>query len=270
MPSSSHLIQPAGGRRRTAGRGALLLAALFALAGCGFLPRPTTVPMGTQLERSACPTPAQTLVVFLPGAGSLPGEFVREGFLREMQSRRIAADMLIADAHRGYYSQRTVLERIDADAIGPARAQGYRSIWLVGISLGGLGALLHEEALPGRVAGLVALAPYLGEERFIDGVAAAGGLANWRAPSQPAAEGAFESRLWRWLQGYAASTGAASARPPLYLGYGLQDRFKDSNALLGAVLPPAQVFTTQGGHDWPAWRALWTGMLAVLPLPHCR
>jgi pimeloyl-ACP methyl ester carboxylesterase len=245
----------------------LVLLLLF-VAGCGFLPRPTTVPMATRQERSVCPQPASTLLVFLPGAGSLPDEFVREGFLREVQSRRIAADMLIADAHRGYYSQRSVLVRLDADVIAPARQQGYRAIWLVGISLGGLGAMLYEEALPGRVTGLVALAPYLGDERFIETVSAAGGIAGWRAPPEAPTDGVFETRLWRWLQGYAAP--AAAARPPIYLGYGASDRFAASNALLGAVLPPAQVFTTRGGHDWNAWRPLWRDVLQVLPLPHCR
>jgi len=254
---------------RALSRAALLLAALLPLAGCGFLPRPTTVPMPTQLEPSACAGPVQTLVVFLPGAGSLPVEFVREGFLREMQERRIAADMLIADAHRGYYNQRSVLERLEADVIAPARSRGYRSIWLVGISLGGLGALLHEENMPGRVQGLVVIAPYLGEQGFIDGVKDGGGLAAWRAPSGASPEGAFEARLWRWLQGY-ATPATAQARPPLYLGYGTADRFAATNALLGAVLPPGQVFTTAGGHDWNAWRPLWREMLGVIPLPHCR
>lgn len=254
--------------RRACHTGTVMLS-LLSLAGCGFLPRPATVPMATQLERSACAQPARTLLVFLPGAGSLPDEFVREGFLREVQLRRIAADMVIADAHRGYYSQRSVLERLDADVIAPARQQGYRAIWLVGISLGGLGSLLYEEALPGRIAGVVALAPYLGEERFIETVTAAGGIATWRAPAEAPTDGVFEPRLWRWLQGYGAAAGSPATRPPLYLGYGASDRFAASNAMLGAVLPPAQVFITPGGHDWNAWRPLWRDILQVLPLPRC-
>jgi len=254
-------------RLRTAA-GALLVGLL--LSGCGFLPRPTIVPMAMQTERSACGGPVRTLLVFLPGAGSFPEEFVQEGFVQEVRRRGIAADMLLVDAHRGYYNERSILERLERDVIAPARSQGIDAIWLVGISLGGLGALLHEQASPGQVKGLVVLAPYLGEESVIREVAQAGGLAAWKRAAPGAADAAFDVRLWRWLQGYgAAAGGTAQQRPPLYLGYGLGDRFATPNALLGAVLPPAQVFTTQGGHDWPAWRTLWGRMLEVLPLPKC-
>ena len=240
------------------------------LSGCGFLPRPTHVPIPMQQERSSCGGPVRTLLVFLPGAGSFPQEFVREGFVDQVRRRRIAADMLLVDAHRGYYNERSIVERLDADVIAPARRQGYDAVWLVGISLGGLGALIHEERSPGQVAGLVVLAPYLGEESFLRGIAAAGGLTAWRAPAHEPPAGAFEVPLWRWLQGYAPGAGgAAAARPPLYLGYGTADRFAGANALLGAALPAAQVFTTDGGHDWPAWRNLWSRLLDVLPLPRC-
>ena len=33
------------------------------------------------------------------------------------------------------------------------------------------------------------------------------------------------------------------------------------------ALPPEQVFTIEGGHDWPQWRQLWRNVLDVLPLP---
>jgi len=255
---------------RYAASAALVLAALL-LSGCGFLPRPTVTPMATQVERSACSGPARTLLVFLPGAGSFPQEFSQEGFVQAVRDRRIAADMLLVDAHRGYYNERSILERLQADVIVPARSQGYQSLWLVGISLGGFGALIHEEAFPGQVQGLVVLAPYLGEASVIAEVAAVGGLGAWKPASGSAATAGFDGRLWRWLQGYSTAAGTdAAARPPLYLGYGQGDRFAVPNGLLGAVLPPAQVFTTEGGHDWPAWRRLWHRMLDVLPLPHCR
>jgi hypothetical protein len=55
--------------------------------------------------------------------------------------------------------------------------------------------------------------------------------------------------------------------PPLYLGFGLADRFAANHRLLADALPAGRVFTTEGGHDWPQWSQLWRKMLDVLPLP---
>jgi hypothetical protein len=59
----------------------------------------------------------------------------------------------------------------------------------------------------------------------------------------------------------------AAQLPPLYLGFGLSDRFASNHQLLAEALPPGHVFTTEGGHDWPQWSQLWRKMLDVLPLP---
>jgi pimeloyl-ACP methyl ester carboxylesterase len=242
-----------------------LCAGLLLLAGCSFL-RPATVPLATDRDLASCSANTDTLLVFLPGAYSPVDEFVREGFVQEVRQRRIAADIVMADAHMAYYNQRTVTTRLEADVLAPARAAGYRSIWLVGISVGGFGALIHEEQLPGNVAGIVALAPYLGQSGLTREIAAAGGLAAWRAPAGPLPEDQMETRVWRWLQSQAKAPFAA---PALYLGYGTDDRFADSHRVLAAALPPQRVFTTPGGHDWAPWRRLWQQALAVLPLPRC-
>ena len=233
------------------------------LAGCAFF-RVPKAPMETQWDRAACKPQAQTLIVFLPGAFSTIDEFVREGFVQEVRQRRVAADVVMADAHMGYYNQRTVVDRLEADVLAPARSAGYRDIWLVGISVGGFGALIHEEMLPGQVRGIVLLAPYLGERQMTRQIQDAGGLRSWKAPEGALPLEEMETRLWRWLQ-----ANAAPGRPPLYLGYGTDDRFAPSHRLLAAALPAGRVFTTPGGHDWPAWRKLWQEMLGVLPLPTC-
>ncbi|VTU17030.1 Alpha/beta hydrolase family protein [Variovorax sp. SRS16] len=248
-----------------------LLAATGALSlllgGCG-LWRPAKVPMDSTLSKSSCTASAETLLVMLPGAYSRPDEFVREGFLAALDERRLAVDVLRVDAHLGYYNNGSIFERLQADVFAPARAQGYRSIWILGISVGGLGALGYAEMHPGEIAGIVALAPYLGERLTSTEIANAGGLARWRAPAGPLSNDKGEQRLWRWLQRY--GTGASSPDlPPLYLGHGQSDRFAFSHQLLAAVLPPERVFTTEGGHDWPQWRRLWHRMLPTLPLPAC-
>ena len=71
------------------------------------------------------------------------------------------------------------MNRLREDVIGPARSGGYSTIWLVGISLGGLGAGLYTGHYPGDVASLVLLAPFLGEAPIIEEIAAAGGVRTW-------------------------------------------------------------------------------------------
>jgi len=247
-------------------------AALLAVA-CGGV-RKAAVPMATSLEKSSCARgEVDTLLVMLPGAYSAPGEFEREGFVRAVRENRIAADVMLVDAHLGYFNDKSILDRLSADVVAPARGQGYRHIWIVGISLGGFGGMLYAQTHPGELAGLVTLAPYLGERSLGTDIANAGGLARWNGPLvDPAASPPRtpnETQLWQWLRGYAGFTNTTGARPPLYLGYGVDDRFAFSNRLLANVLPPERVFTTEGGHDWPEWNHLWRRMLPTLPLPGC-
>jgi hypothetical protein len=248
------------------------LLAVCAVLGTGCASRQPTVPLATLSDPSACPARTDTLLVMLPGAYSTLDEFTREGFIDAVRERGIAADVLRADAHLGYYDDRgSVVRRLHEDVVVPARARGYRSIWIVGISVGGLGGMLYARERPGELAGLVVLAPYLGERAIATEIDNAGGLARWQAPTGPLDPTQREMRdpaLWRWLQGYTVRP-AVPALPPLYLGYGTGDRFAFSHRLLAAALPGDHVATTDGGHDWPEWRRLWRGLLATLPLPRC-
>src|SRR5712672_3477612 len=56
------------------------------------------------------------------------------------------ADIVVADLHFGYYLRQTAIERLREDVILPARTRGYQCISLVGISLGGFGALYYAES----------------------------------------------------------------------------------------------------------------------------
>jgi S-formylglutathione hydrolase FrmB len=209
---------------------------------------------------------SNTLLVFLPGAFLKPDEFEREGFISAVRERGLAADALLVDADVSYYYDQTLSERLHADVIEPQRALGYRSIWLVGISIGGFGALIHQLAKPGSVDGVVALAPYLGRRLLAAEILKAGGLRTWRAPTGPQPDEEVDRQLWPWLQQYMQPQPPKNL-PQLYLGFGLSDRFVTNHRLLAEALPSGRVFTTEGGHDWPQWRQLWRNMLDVLPLP---
>ncbi|RST55138.1 alpha/beta hydrolase [Variovorax sp. MHTC-1] len=222
--------------------------------------------MKTHLKLAHDDSRSDTLLVFLPGAFLKPEEFEREGFISAVRERDLAADSLLVDADVSYYYDQTFIERLHHDILQPQRATGYKSIWLVGISIGGFGALIHELAKPGAVDGIVALAPYLGRRPLGAEIHKAGGLRAWKAPEGPPPDLEVDRKLWPWLQQYAASK-PAKGLPPLYLGFGLADRFAANHRLLADALPAGRVFTTEGGHDWPQWSRLWRKVLEVLPLP---
>ncbi len=128
------------------------------LVGCPVW-RPATVPIATIAEPAPCASRPDTLLVMLPGSSSLPQDFVREGFVRAVRERRIAADVVLVDAHVGYYADKRIARRLRADVIAPALAQGYRQIWRAGLSIGAFGALIYGEAQPQGIAGIVLLGP---------------------------------------------------------------------------------------------------------------
>ena len=86
--------------------------------------------------------------------------------------------------------------------------------------------------------------------------------ARWRQAAAPrAAADDADHALWLWLSSKPADA------PTLHLGYGREDRFSEGHRLLAQTLPPAQVQVVAGGHDWPAWRVLWSNWLDRRLLP---
>ena len=126
----------------------MILALLLSLTGCSLLLRKTPSPIPTQAAPMVAAERAATLVVFLPGRGGAMADFEREGFLTTLRESGARVDGIAVDAHLGYYFRRTVIARLQADVLQPARQQGYRRIVLVGVSLGGLGATCPARSTP--------------------------------------------------------------------------------------------------------------------------
>jgi pimeloyl-ACP methyl ester carboxylesterase len=200
------------------------------------------------------------LLVMLPGAGIEAKDFAEHGFVRDVQERGGPVDVVAARPELDLYLDGTIAEAIERRAVAPARSSGRARIWHLGISLGGMGALLHARAYPGSVEGVVLLAPFLGTPGILAEVASAGGLEAWR-PGAVAANDS-ERQLLVWLKDHLA---APPPQPVLYLGYGRGDRFAKGHAMLGERLPPERVVVTEGGHDWPTWRDLWRQILERRP-----
>jgi pimeloyl-ACP methyl ester carboxylesterase len=133
----------------------------------------------------------------------------------------------------------------------PARAR-YQEVWLTGISRGGQLVLscLAEHTIP--VDGVCLLAPYPGSRLTTNRIRAAGGPAVW-APSTIELQDP-EFRMWRWLK-------QPDFSAPMFLGYGVQDRFADGMRGLVQQLPKATFVEVAGEHDWAAWMPLWSRFL---------
>jgi pimeloyl-ACP methyl ester carboxylesterase len=192
----------------------------------------------------------RTLFVILPGIGDRPGNYEKNGFVGSVRKKGLPVDIVEVDAHYAYYEERNLLVRLREDVIGPAKAGGYDQIWIIGVSLGGMGALLYVSEYPGDITGLALFAPYLGEDELIGEIYRAGGLAGWNPGVL--SENDWWRFLWLWLKENQMKPDAL----PLYLGYGRSDPFADAHELLGEILPPDRVTVIKGWHDRKTLRSL--------------
>ena len=243
-------------------RVALYFLLLFVCYGC-YSHRPTKVPMDVVYDLAHDTSGESLLLVMLPGARDTPQDFVAQGFVQAVRARHLPVDVALPDLHMDYYLEQKVIGRLSADVIAPARVQGYHRIWLMGISLGGLGSLVYTREHPAEIEGVILLAPFLGNRGLIAEVTAAGGLDRWQ-PGE-IKEDDDERALVTWLKNYRADDGAQSR---IYLGYGTEDRFAPASELLAARLPADQVAARPGGHDWATWNALWNELLDRDPFSH--
>ncbi|QID16468.1 alpha/beta hydrolase [Nitrogeniibacter mangrovi] len=198
--------------------------------------------------------PADTRVVLLPGAYDTPADFLTHGF--DAAARAAGVDLHTHPTDLNAVASGALVHTLHEAVIAPARRAGVRRLLLGGISIGALTALTYADTYPDGVDGLVLLAPYPGNRMITGAITAAGGLRHWDAGGLAPDEG--ELRGWRALQ-----TLARRQPPPVWLGYGRQDRFAPGHALMAEVLPPDRVATVDGGHDWPTWRQLWDRLLAT-------
>lgn len=233
---------------------------LLVLGGCALIPRKAVTPLET-VEYPWLEGERQSrLLVFLPGRFDMPDDFDRRGMLDEFKAAGMPADVVAVDAHLGYYLNKSVAERLHREILQPARSSGYEKVWVVGNSLGGLGALFTERVYPGSWDKMFLLAPFLGNDKqLFQEIEEAGGFLDWQ-PRPVNEDDEFTRLLWTWLKDF---HGDLDERPELFIGYGQQDKLASSIELLAEHLPPERVLRVEGGHKWVVWRPLWKRILQV-------
>lgn len=231
-----------------------------ASSGCATWLFSAPVPMHTVEWIQPITHKARCLVVFLPGFGDDAEDFDRNGFVADVTRRGLSVDMVAAQATMGYYARGSFPDRLATDVVGPARVRGYDQVWLVGMSMGGLGTVYYSRAQTAQITGILALAPYLGDSDLTDEIRAQGGVARWHAPARVEVmnEDNYQREIWRWLQ---AVTRGQERGPAIYLGYGKSDKLAHQDELLAAALPPDHTYLVDGAHDWKTWKILFDEFL---------
>lgn len=189
------------------------------------------------------------LLMMIPGAYFRHGDFAANGIIDALSGHDI--DVIEVPPCPERYLDGDAGIWLHETYVAPSAG---RRIWMLGISLGAMGALMHAAAFPRAVAGIIVLAPFLGTRGLIAEAVAAGGLSRW-SPG-PIPHGDIERGLL---------AGLGRALPPnLYLGCGTEDRYHDASRLLAGDLPRDRVVWQGGGHDWACWRMLWAQLLQTV------
>lgn len=233
----------------------LLICICMAISGC-FMPPATSVPMDAISLRNDPSRQSDTVFVFLPGRRDEPRDFISNGFVDALRKKGIDADVVIADAHLGYYYERILDERLWEDVVGPLKGKGYRQIWAAGVSLGGFGAIMFERDHPGTWDGVIMIAPFIGDQdAVLESIIQEQDLASVRFPDN-LSEDDYSARFWQWMQAY-----QQKKEFPIYLGLGTGDRMYEEQSALKQAVDPDKVIEIEGGHVWTVWQILWDQLL---------
>jgi hypothetical protein len=238
-----------------------LVAFVLTLAVTGCSP---IRPVPALLFRRAADAPERCLVVMFPGVLDGADRFPEHGFESEVVRSGAECDSVALELHLRYYQEIGLGQIVYEDILYPASARGYDEIWLVGVSMGGLGALLTAEAHPELVSGIILLSPYVGEEPVLREIISAGGAEAWHPPAdieeQPWTQSNYTAHLWSWLRGYATDP---DDLPPLYIGWAEHDWLGAGDLLLASIQPEDHVILGPGGHGWSTWRPMFRQFLEM-------
>ncbi len=200
------------------------------------------------------------LIIFFPGLYDTAEKFKDENFFSIARNAGITADMVSANVNFYHLAKEMMIERIEKDVFVHAKNSGYKNIWLVGVSLGGLNSLLFNIKHEKDICGVVTLAPYVANTSLIENLRNAKEVKNWM-PDSDENKLALEKRLqflWVWLK----EKSSKNKLNNLYLGYGKQDRYIDAIKLFENILDKNHVVLVEGRHNWATGQKVWEKQLS--------
>jgi pimeloyl-ACP methyl ester carboxylesterase len=240
-------------------RRSIAIAMMLAAGGCYFSQSPMR-PIPALFARTS-DARQHCLVVFLPGLLDGADSFLEHGMVRDLFASGAPCDAAIVDLGYRYYFGAQVADVLYEDVLHPALARGYDEVWVVGISLGGLGATLLARQHGEAIAGVMLLSPFLGIDPTMHEVASAG-LREWHPPhlSSTVDDTTFTAHVWAYLRGYVDDP---DELPPLYVGWAEGESRERMATTIADVLPSEHTAHVAGGHDWQAWTQLFRTLIAV-------
>jgi pimeloyl-ACP methyl ester carboxylesterase len=153
-----------------------------------------------------------------------------------------------------WFADGSIVRRIREAVVQPARERGRTRIWLAGISLGALASLCYAARHEEDIEGIVLISPYPATRDVLREMEEAGGLGRWKPAIPP--EGDLEREAWLWL------ADRSMAGVPVHCYFASGDRFAEGQRRMAQALPRERVHEIAGGHDWAAWRQLWSDFLS--------
>jgi hypothetical protein len=223
----------------------------LSLPSCRIFLPPATRPLRTQ-RYGMTNGKAQELFILLPGRHSHPEEFARYGLVDLIQRHHPQAEIIVPDLHLGYYAARLMPQCLHEEIIQPARKKGQR-VTLVGVSMGGLGALMTALIHPKEVQEVLLLSPFVGSDALMSEIRAAGGIRQWQ-PGEIVPKNKDEAmkKLWAEMQKNWLPHGGPPM--PIKMITGRKDRLLASNRQLAEAFLTMDSFSEiEGGHDWQCW-----------------
>lgn len=223
----------------------------LSLSGCRLLLPPATRPLRT-LRYGLTNGKAREIFILLPGRLSHPEEFAKHGLVDLIQKKHPMAEIVVPDLHLGYYMDRLMPQCLHEEIILPARKKGQR-VTLVGISMGGLGALMTALIHPEALDSVLLLSPFVGDAALLSEIKTAGGIQHWQ-PGEIVPRNKEEAmkKLWAEMQKRWLPHGGPPM--PMQMITGRQDRLLASNRQFAeAFLSEGQFSEIEGGHEWQCW-----------------
>ena len=195
----------------------------------------------------------RNLLILLRGRGGSHRDFAKHGIIDEVRKRNLPFDIVAPAADFGYYRTETLPERLKHDIIDPARAKGYKNIWLAGFSMGGLGSLFTIRSYPKAVDGVILISPFLGWSSILEEIETTGGVSYWFLPVDKSHK--WQYTIWGWIKEYQADK---DQYPEIYLGFGDNDSMTgEGPALLSQALGPGKHFSVPGNHNYKTFKVIW-------------
>ena len=195
-------------------------------------------------------------VIFLPGIFDSVNRFKNEHFFSAARDAGITADMVAANTNIGHLTERVLIKRLKKDVFELIKNDGYKNIWIVGVSIGGLSTLTYFKEYEEDLCGVVVLAPYLADDHLTEEIKNVGGVKNW-LPAGRMKDSIDEriEEMWLWMK-------VKKDFSNIYLGYGNKDPFIAGSQFLGGFLEEENIMMVGGEHDWVTGRRIWKSQLA--------